>query len=114
MKTEPYLIEKRVVIDKKYNPKYGDDRECVCGHSYHRHFDGYDDNAPVGCKYCSCFEFVPKHELEINFIVITRGQYGTQEFKCHDEEDVWEAIGRDWNYEVSSPTGKDTKQFIPF
>ena len=38
-----------------YDPEYGDDRECVCGHPYYRHFDTYDGMRPVGCKYC-CFE----------------------------------------------------------
>jgi hypothetical protein len=57
----PY-IEGTVSIfrDKKYNPKYGDDRICECGHSYERHFDSYEDMNPVGCKYCQCFEFKEK------------------------------------------------------
>jgi hypothetical protein len=38
-----------------YNPKFGDYKECECGHDYHRHFDGYDNNEAVGCKYCICF-----------------------------------------------------------
>lgn len=38
----------------KYDAQFGDDRECECGHAYYRHFDGYEDNAPVGCKYCDC------------------------------------------------------------
>jgi hypothetical protein len=46
----------------KYNPEYGDHRECQCGHSYYRHFDGYEDNAPVGCKYCPCGDFVEKEK----------------------------------------------------
>lgn len=32
---------------------------CACGHPYRRHFDTYDDMAPVGCKYCGCSEFSP-------------------------------------------------------
>ncbi len=40
-----------------YDPLFGDDRPCVCGHAYFRHFDSYDANEPVGCKYCSCSEF---------------------------------------------------------
>jgi len=116
MKTEPYLIKKKVIIEKHYNPKYGDDRLCKCGHPYHRHFDGYDGNAAVGCKYCQCYEFEPAEgqELEINYIVKTNGFDGDQTHKCHDEADVWEAIGRGWRYEVSSPTGKSVEQFIPF
>lgn len=44
-------------IHGKYNPEYGDDRVCVCGHTYYRHFDSYDNMAPVGCKYCDCTKF---------------------------------------------------------
>jgi hypothetical protein len=43
-----------------YDPNFGDDRECVCGHPYHRHFDSYEDMKPVGCKYsgqCGCEGF---------------------------------------------------------
>jgi len=37
-----------------YDPNFGDDRICECAHTYERHFDGYGNNAPVGCKYCPC------------------------------------------------------------
>ena len=42
------------VIDTRvlYDPTFGDDVECECGHAYYRHFDTYEDMAPVGCKYC--------------------------------------------------------------
>jgi len=39
---------------------YPSDTLCTCGHPYHRHFDGYDNMAPVGCKYyssCECERF---------------------------------------------------------
>lgn len=52
-----YLIMDRVVIERKYNPKYGDNRLCKCGHQYHRHFDSYEGMEDCGCKYCSCDEF---------------------------------------------------------
>lgn len=55
---KPYLIE--IVYVHKYNPHYGNDRVCECGHSYERHFDSYDDNEPVGCKYCDCCTFEEK------------------------------------------------------
>lgn len=55
---KPYLVE--VVEIYKYNPCYGDDRICKCGHPYYRHFDSYDNNAPVGCKYCDCCTFEEK------------------------------------------------------
>ena len=44
-------------IAGRYNPDYGDDRICVCGHSYARHFDSYDNMEPVGCKHCGCQAF---------------------------------------------------------
>jgi hypothetical protein len=50
----PYLTKTTVC----YNPHYGDDRICKCGHSYTRHFDSYENNEPVGCKYCACHTFV--------------------------------------------------------
>jgi hypothetical protein len=53
----PYLYVPRTVIDKKYNPKFGDERICQCGHMYYRHFDSWDNNYPIGCKYCECEEF---------------------------------------------------------
>lgn len=30
---------------------------CKCGHTYHRHFDTYDDMRDIGCKYCQCMTF---------------------------------------------------------
>jgi hypothetical protein len=46
-----------VDVHYTYNPKFGDYKECECGHDYHRHFDGYDNNEAVGCKYCGCYDF---------------------------------------------------------
>lgn len=60
----PY-IKKRVTVTgifKEYNPDYGDNKLCRCGHTYYRHFDSYDRMASVGCKYCGCEEFVPVEE----------------------------------------------------
>lgn len=57
-KDSPYLITRRAIRERAYNPDYGDDRPCRCGHPYHRHFDGFEDNAAVGCKYCPCDDFV--------------------------------------------------------
>lgn len=61
MSEKPYIITIRTVEDRAYNPNYGDDRICECGHSYYRHFDSWEEMEPVGCKYCDCYEFV---ELE--------------------------------------------------
>lgn len=41
---EPYLEVVTIEETRKYNPNYGDDRVCKCGHPYYRHFDSYDDN----------------------------------------------------------------------
>lgn len=43
---------------KTYDRNFGDEATCKCGHPYCKHFDTYDDMAPVGCKYCECEEFV--------------------------------------------------------
>ena len=40
-----------------YDSTFGDYKKCICGHNYERHFDSYEDMAPVGCKYCNCMVF---------------------------------------------------------
>jgi hypothetical protein len=47
-------------VQRGYSPHVGDDKLCVCGHPYYRHFDTYDDMADVGCKYCECDTFSEK------------------------------------------------------
>lgn len=110
MKEKPYIETRKVVIDRMYNPNYGDDKICICGHEYHRHFDGYEDMSDVGCKYCQCDTFKLKLEV-VNYIVTGNGR---TKIECETKEDVWEAIGNFWSYEVGSPTGKDVSEFIPF
>src|SRR5271166_3913160 len=39
-----------------YDPNFGDDVLCECGHIYYRHFDTYEEMSPVGCKYCHGYE----------------------------------------------------------
>lgn len=55
--TKSKSTENEPYINGAYNPDYGDDRICKCGHIYERHFDSYDKMAPVGCKYCACDKF---------------------------------------------------------
>lgn len=43
--------------EAKYNPTFGDERICTCGHVYYRHFDSYENMTPIGCKYCQCSNF---------------------------------------------------------
>lgn len=54
----PYIRKYKISVTDKYNPFYGDDRMCKCGHPYYRHFDTYDEMYPCGCKYCGCGEFI--------------------------------------------------------
>lgn len=56
---QPYLIT--TVEVKHYNPAFGDNRVCECGHVYYRHFDSYEDNVACGCKYCACDCFQEKN-----------------------------------------------------
>ena len=56
--TSTYL--NRVEVIRVYNPQYGDDRVCKCGHTYYRHFDPYEDMEAVGCKYCMCGTFTER------------------------------------------------------
>jgi len=60
-----YLIETRTTRLKKYNPKFGDDRRCECGHPYYRHFDWGDEDSGCSCKYCGCNDF-----LEVDPLVV--------------------------------------------
>lgn len=52
----PYL--ERIFTRKVWNPNYKQDARCICGHTYDRHFDSYDNMENVGCKYCDCLEFI--------------------------------------------------------
>ena len=61
---EAYTVTTEVVKHYHYNPVYGDNRECKCGHPYYRHFDTYEGMSPVGCKYCECFHFEEATEEE--------------------------------------------------
>jgi hypothetical protein len=51
---QPYLINftEESFLELKFNPNFGDDKECECKHSYYRHFDPYENMENVGCKYC--------------------------------------------------------------
>jgi len=57
---QPYIIKTRVVKEYSYNPNYGDDRICECGHTYYRHFDTRDNMEACGCKHCWCDKFKEK------------------------------------------------------
>lgn len=54
---KPYIERPVTSVVRDYNPKFGDDRKCQCGHSYYRHFDPYEGMEDAGCKYCGCSTF---------------------------------------------------------
>ena len=60
----PYIRTEKVFVEYKYNPNYGDDRICECGHEYHRHFDSHENMDAVGCKYCQCRKFKDVESLK--------------------------------------------------
>lgn len=49
--------DSRTVYDNTelYDSSVGDDTLCLCGHTYYRHFDPYENMDPVGCKYCTYY-----------------------------------------------------------
>lgn len=59
----PYIRKIVTTEELLYNPNYGDDRICKCGHPYYRHFDTYEDMKAVGCKYCECYKFIEEEKI---------------------------------------------------
>lgn len=61
---KPYLTKYVTERRRLYNPHYGDDRICVCGHPYYRHFDLCEEEEfqDAGCKYCLCSTFKDRAE----------------------------------------------------
>lgn len=60
---EPEFVTKirNLLSPLAWDPNRDQQQRCVCGHTYERHFDSYEDMAPVGCKYCGsdCEMFRP-------------------------------------------------------
>uniref|UniRef100_A0AB39C7D2 Uncharacterized protein n=1 Tax=Bacillus phage KoopaTroopa TaxID=3234046 RepID=A0AB39C7D2_9CAUD len=54
-------MQKAPYVNGAYNPNFGDDKVCECGHTYYRHFDSYEDMEACGCKYCGCYDFKEKN-----------------------------------------------------
>lgn len=46
-----------VQLDQMWDESHDQGAPCLCGHSYYRHFDSWEDMEPIGCKYCECFNF---------------------------------------------------------
>lgn len=49
-----------------YDPKFGDNKLCECGHTYERHFDTYADMEPIGCKHCNHYTECTGFKLTLN------------------------------------------------
>ena len=56
-KTDTYFKSLTIKVNSEYNPEYGDNKICECGHIYYRHFDSYENMEACGCKYCECSTF---------------------------------------------------------
>lgn len=113
MSEKPYIIREIVKIVHEYNPAYGDDRICECGHSYYRHFDSYEEMEPVGCKYCGCYVFV---EIEDGKDTIEdAGNKGYEEGKgglayCNPYAEVGKESRWHEEYKMKFQWGLDTRR----
>jgi hypothetical protein len=58
---------------KGWDHTYAQDTACTCGHPYDRHFDSYEANAPVGCKYadrCGCAGFTAADGSKPRLVIV--------------------------------------------
>lgn len=62
-KKDAFLLELQTVQVLKYNPEYGDEEPCECGHPYKTHFDSTGLHIP--CYHCDCEGFVEDTENSI-------------------------------------------------
>lgn len=62
-KQEPFIEEPQTKIVRRYNPEYGDEELCECGHPYKTHFDS--TGLHIACYHCDCEGFVEDTENSI-------------------------------------------------
>lgn len=111
---QPYIktFKSKLKVIEEYNPNYGDDKECICGHPYYRHFDTYENMSPIGCKYCHCYQFVDAKTLNIQ-----------TKLECHSGttyEEIWEFLNQHPNkrakihfeYKGFTPWGNDDEEVL--
>lgn len=55
--SDPYIKKRITKTVYLWNKDYPENELCLCGHPYYRHFDTYENMAPIGCKYCQCDKF---------------------------------------------------------
>jgi len=92
---KPYIETPVTTIKVEYNPKYGDERLCICGHFYYRHFDSYDDMSPVGCKYCFCSVFKESKASTLREILIEQTNFIVDQDHQLDIEVAMKATDRE-------------------
>jgi hypothetical protein len=91
----------------EFDPKHDQNAKCIqegCGHTYERHFDWSENNAP-GCKYCPCCTFIgpgaqpPLGEVlftgiledcEVRIVRVVGDEYHTYTQGRHRGEGTWE------------------------
>ena len=84
-----------------YDPKFGDEKLCMCGHPYYRHFDTYEEMSPVGCKYCHAAPEGVDYRVELpvpddeeNYLKVHReGYVGKYASVCSGFK--WDGVKRD-------------------
>jgi len=68
MEEKPYIEKEIRSVEYHFNPKYGDNRLCTCGHIYYRHFDSHENMEAVGCKYCGCNYFTENPDTRLRYL----------------------------------------------
>lgn len=84
---------KKNLFKTVYDRTYGDDKECICGHEYYRHFDWAADYFN-SCKYCDCFDFKELSDEKYHFSFYNWDLYkknGEPQIGCCQAEDIKEA-----------------------
>lgn len=109
---EPYLTKVSKTEDRAYNPDFGDNRLCGCGHSYYRHFDSYEDMGPIGCKYCACYDF---KEGQGELALALRKSEGDVEKHLEVAFRAFESLGEpfiDGTFHQRTPGGQDVESVV--
>lgn len=98
---KPYVIKLiGSTTYRTFNPKYPIDSYCICGHQYHRHFDGYESMPRMSCKYCGCHDFIDASNIyDSEFMKLFHINYGSY-FKCDSFMDRFNLLGYDLYYEI--------------
>jgi len=50
---KPYIETYRLTLQKEYDPNFGDQKVCQCGHNYDMHFPAFSKKI-TSCKFCNC------------------------------------------------------------